>query len=383
MDVKDAQALQNLIKQMTAEQKRWANFGLHEDLIKEANDAVMLAMGLKTQEQVDEENGVLPLGGDGIAEDDGAMGDLFGGQEAVSDSQEDERDHYEYELREGGNVSAETMKRIFGFRAVNVGKIGQGKITGVLNAQYDAFMCLARLLRLPARAIGHEGQLELNISDGTLTRLHQPSSVKAVYAQNKHGNHTNRRYIATKQTAAGHLAHEWFHSFDNYFSYAEKAGSSDFASGLITGGEADRSLMNPAAQAAFLKLKGVVEKALPYDEICKKYGVQYARYRAESTESLAFAFEKYVYLKLEEQGVKPPTELVKDRDLYEDEDFFYPSAEDMKVISPAFDAFFDALTVTKKENGNYRVFSMEVDRMLGAAGVKGGPEVLLTFLWRL
>ena len=61
VDVRDAGALEAVVKDLKAQRARWQNFGLHEDLIKEANDAVMVELGVKTREAVDRENGVLPL----------------------------------------------------------------------------------------------------------------------------------------------------------------------------------------------------------------------------------------------------------------------------------------------------------------------------------
>lgn len=61
VDVRDAAALEAVVKDLKAQRAQWQNFGLHEELIKEANDAVMVELGVKTREEVDRENGVLPL----------------------------------------------------------------------------------------------------------------------------------------------------------------------------------------------------------------------------------------------------------------------------------------------------------------------------------
>ena len=74
VDVRDAAALEAVVKDLKAQRARWQNFGLHEDLIKEANDAVMVELGVKTREEVDRENGVLPL----EVSEDSSTGDLFG-----------------------------------------------------------------------------------------------------------------------------------------------------------------------------------------------------------------------------------------------------------------------------------------------------------------
>ena len=74
VDVRDAGALEAVVKDLKAQRARWQSFGLHEDLIKEANDAVMVELGVKTREEVDRENGVLPL----EVSEDSSTGDLFG-----------------------------------------------------------------------------------------------------------------------------------------------------------------------------------------------------------------------------------------------------------------------------------------------------------------
>lgn len=61
VNVNDAAAVQQVVKRLQEERSRWKNFAVHPDLLKEVNDAVMVEMGLKSQEDVDRENGVLPL----------------------------------------------------------------------------------------------------------------------------------------------------------------------------------------------------------------------------------------------------------------------------------------------------------------------------------
>lgn len=61
VNVNDAAAVQQVVKRLQEERSRWKNFAVHPDLLKEANDAVMVEMGLKSREDVDRENGVLPL----------------------------------------------------------------------------------------------------------------------------------------------------------------------------------------------------------------------------------------------------------------------------------------------------------------------------------
>ena len=74
VNVNDAAAVQQVVKRLQEERARWKNFAVHPDLLKEANDAVMAEMGLKIREEVDRENGVLPLD----EPEDSSTGDLFG-----------------------------------------------------------------------------------------------------------------------------------------------------------------------------------------------------------------------------------------------------------------------------------------------------------------
>lgn len=74
VNVNDAAAVQQVVKRLQEERARWKNFAVHPDLLKEANDAVMVEMGLKSREDVDRENGVLPLD----EQEDSSAGDLFG-----------------------------------------------------------------------------------------------------------------------------------------------------------------------------------------------------------------------------------------------------------------------------------------------------------------
>lgn len=74
VNVNDAAAVQQVVKRLQEDRARWKNFAVHPDLLKEANDAVMVEMGLKSREDVDRENGVLPLD----EQEDSSAGDLFG-----------------------------------------------------------------------------------------------------------------------------------------------------------------------------------------------------------------------------------------------------------------------------------------------------------------
>lgn len=74
VNVNDAAAVQQVVKRLQEERSRWKNFAVHPDLLKEANDAVMVEMGLKSREDVDRENGVLPLD----EPEDSSTGDFFG-----------------------------------------------------------------------------------------------------------------------------------------------------------------------------------------------------------------------------------------------------------------------------------------------------------------
>lgn len=129
------------------------------------------------------------------------------------------------DYRKGKDVDEQMFMDTFGFRGVEFGNwVKQGKggkdRQGLLNQAYDAFMDLANILNIPPQAISLNGSLGLGLG----------SRGKGGFAS-AHYEPDNIVINLTKTKGAGSLAHEWFHSLDNYFS-RQRGGEVQIKRGL-------------------------------------------------------------------------------------------------------------------------------------------------------
>jgi hypothetical protein len=113
--------------------------------------------------------------------------------------------------RGGADVSPEQFLEAFGFRGVEFGNwVAQGADSkgrqGMLNDAYDAFMDLAGVIGVPAKALSLNGRLGIGFGSrgkGKMAAHFEPGNIVI---------------NLTKTKGAGSLAHEWFHAADNYFA---------------------------------------------------------------------------------------------------------------------------------------------------------------------
>jgi inorganic pyrophosphatase-like protein/conjugative element/phage-associated large polyvalent protein/RadC-like JAB domain-containing protein len=120
--------------------------------------------------------------------------------------------------RQGKNVEANDFKETFDFRGVEFGNWNnQDDRQAVMNHAYDGLLDLAKILKIPPKAIGLNGELALAFG----ARGHGLSGAAA---------HYEREYgiiNLTKMEGAGHLAHEWFHATDHYFARQESKAKTE------------------------------------------------------------------------------------------------------------------------------------------------------------
>lgn len=112
--------------------------------------------------------------------------------------------------RNGADVTPEQFTETFGFRGVQFGNYVEGpRRQEDLNETYDALLDLAGILNLPPKSLSLNGELGL-----------------AFGARGKGGKRAAKAHFEpdnivinlTKRKGAGSLAHEWWHSLDNYFA---------------------------------------------------------------------------------------------------------------------------------------------------------------------
>ncbi|ABO60198.1 hypothetical protein Bcep1808_7321 (plasmid) [Burkholderia vietnamiensis G4] len=155
--------------------------------------------------------------------------------------------------REGADVDEGAFMLAFGFRGVEYGKwLPQGERQTVLNHAYDAFMDLAEVMGLPARAMGLGG--ELAIAFGS-----RGSGGKQ--AASAHYEPGRRVMNLTRLSGAGFLAHEWWHAFDDWLARASGLSASHFATELAVRAQATRVERLAKIPRSVSDLAGLLTKA--------------------------------------------------------------------------------------------------------------------------
>lgn len=246
------------------------------------------------------------------------------------------------DYRGGADVTEDEFQNTFGTRGVEFGNwVPQRERQLYLNKTYDAIMDLAEILGISPKAFTHGGRLALAFgARGKSRALAHYEPMKEVIN-------------LTRMSGAGSLAHEWWHSFDNYMSRIPTGSALAFATKT-------RKTERDEIAEAFKELTIAVQR------------MDYARrsrnadggkpYWSQIEEMTARLFESYVYNKFEALGRRSPLLVRKDTLYDEIEDEInknawpYPSKEENETIKPYFDRLFAALQEREDEKGNVLLF---------------------------
>ena len=259
--------------------------------------------------------------------------------------------------RNGAPVSPEAFASTFGFRGVQFGNyVEQGRRQSDLNETYDALMDLAAVLGVPARALSLNGRLGLAFGARGKGGKGAPAA---------HYEPGNVVINLTKGGGPGSLAHEWWHSLDNYF--AKDGGSSGFAT---DGARIDQ--LRAEMQAAFrevrdaTQVKSLRERSRELDKRKSK------PYWNTPLELSARSFETYVIAKLQDQGAANDyLANVVGQEAWDVLDearaaFFgesgapsypYPTTAELPAVRAGFDKFFRAVQTREDDAGKVAMFS--------------------------
>lgn len=268
------------------------------------------------------------------------------------------------DYRDGADVTPAQFQEAFGFRGVQFGNyVEGGRRQQDLNRAYDAMMDLAGVLNLPPKALSLGGRLGLAFG------ARGSGGTDAAAAHYERGNVVIN---LTKREGAGSLAHEWWHSLDNYFSRERGAGDT-YMTLDSQSGSGVREEMRAAFRAvnAAINMTGMHERSRKLDDRKTK------DYWTTKPEMSARAFESYVIAKLQDQNagndylanVLPASAFALEGG------YPYPTAGELPVIRGAFDAFFESVQTKEDAAGNVAMFSRnpepmspELARMLVAMG---------------
>lgn len=237
-----------------------------------------------------------------------------------------------------GNVTADELKRLFGFRYVNVDvNLDEKQEQDMLNISYGTFLLLARCIHQPMLAIGLGRNLTLNIGVQQMGFL-------------TGGSYNSTRRVLNFKSLADykHVAHEWMHALDHYLSYTF---------GLNIDDKDTKKLMscrdlkdewggtNTDTQKTFTDLNNAIAKSSYYIKSKSVQNETGDEYWLRPQELLARAFEVYIDGKMRELG-EYDEHLVS---MYPHNPYPDFANEKDAPICQAFDAFFNVLQMQKSK----------------------------------
>ncbi|EIS9394131.1 hypothetical protein L0880_004876, partial [Escherichia coli] len=259
--------------------------------------------------------------------------------------------------RRKGDVSPEQFSDAFGFRGVQFGNYVEGpRRQADLNRAYDSLHDLADVLNVPTKALSLNGRLGLAFGargKGKAAAHYEPGEVAI---------------NLTKGNGPGALAHEWFHSLDNYFGRYDVSTDGKITSGGDYMTEAQRAgrvfkdgryvdAEYPVRQEVYDAFKGVM-KAINSSDMPRRSAlldeVRSKPYWSTDVEMAARAFERYVQDKARTAGVENDY-LVNIRKAPEhntDNTWAYPTNAELDGgIREAFDHLFRTLKTRETDKG--------------------------------
>ncbi|HEA8579358.1 TPA: hypothetical protein RXP47_002979, partial [Escherichia coli] len=259
--------------------------------------------------------------------------------------------------RRKGDVSPEQFSDAFGFRGVQFGNYVEGpRRQADLNRAYDSLHDLAEVLNVPTKALSLNGRLGLAFGargKGKAAAHYEPGEVAI---------------NLTKGNGPGALAHEWFHSLDNYFGRYDVSNDGKITSGgdFMTEAQRVRRIFKdgryvdaeyPVRQEVYDAFKGVIQ-AIKNSDMPRRSAlldeVRSKPYWSTDVEMAARAFERYVQDKARMAGVENDY-LVNIRKAPEhntDNTWAYPTNAELDGgIREAFDHLFSTLKTRETDKG--------------------------------
>ncbi|MFC0047809.1 LPD38 domain-containing protein [Rheinheimera tilapiae] len=249
--------------------------------------------------------------------------------------------------RYAGSITPAIFADTFGFRGVEFGNwVEQGKRQKDLNEAYDALMDLADVLGVPPKALALNGELGMAFG----------ARGKGAATTIKAAAHYETSYVAinlTKESGSGSLAHEWWHSVDNYFArLSGNPNSFVTEGGNIRGGD-----MRQEVRDAFTSLIQAIRKTKMFQRASTLDSRRSKAYWSSEIEASARSFETFIIAELEAKGFSNDyLANVVDPDVWgaiesAEQTYPYPTTAEQEIINPAFRSFFDTLQTKETDKG--------------------------------
>lgn len=251
--------------------------------------------------------------------------------------------------RNGADVTPEQFQEAFGFRGVEFGNyVEQRRRQADLNRAYDALMDLAGVLNIPSRAMSLNGELGLAFGARGKGGKNAPAA---------HYEHGRIVINLTKREGAGSLAHEWFHSMDNYFSRM-RGRKNDY---LTEDTGINRDGVRQEVIDAFRNVARTINRTSLKQRSANLDRTRTKPYWQTGLEMHARAFESYVIEKLKDANVSNDylANIVSQEywdaaaklGLEKDNSYPYPEAAEIPAIREAFDNLFEVIETKETDKG--------------------------------
>lgn len=250
--------------------------------------------------------------------------------------------------REGASVTPEMFTDTFGFRGVEFGNwVDQKRRQDDLDNAYDSLLDLAETLGIPPKAISLNG--ELGIAFGSRGR-------GGKQAPSAHYESDRVVINLTKKKGPGSLAHEWWHSLDNYFSRA-RGKKHDYLTDKAYRRVAKSTDDIDPTRMEMIKAFKKVNEAMTSTGIFKRSEILDKRrtkpYWSTRIEMSARAFEAYVKAKIENSGSSNDylANIVAEEIYDEPKAYPYPKHDEFKQVIETFDKFFKTVEMKETDTG--------------------------------
>jgi hypothetical protein len=247
--------------------------------------------------------------------------------------------------RNGMDVTPEQFGEAFGFRGVQFGNYVEGpRRQEDLNEAYDALMDLAGVLGVPPKALSLNGSLGLAFGARGKGGKNPASA---------HFESGNVVINLTKKRGAGSLAHEWWHSLDNYF--ARQRGNGDFVTETTARPAGN---MRPEMAEAFKNVMAAIRQTALKERSNNLDKTRTKDYWSTDIEMSARAFESYVIAKLEDEQFSNDylANIVSPEAFALEDGYPYLTAAEIPAVRAGFDAFFQTVETEASDKG-VRMFS--------------------------
>lgn len=264
------------------------------------------------------------------------------------------------DMRNAQDVTPQMFSDAFGFRGVQFGNYVEGaRRQKDLNDAYDALMDLAAVLDVPPKALSLNGELGLAFGARGTGGKHPASA------------HYEPEQIVinlTKGNGAGSLAHEWWHSLDNYFSRLRGKSDGYATDGLdvsLAARGADYNFKDEGIRKEMIDAFGAVVKAINGTAIRQRArsldNRRTKEYWGTGIEMSARSFERYVIAKLHDNGFSNDylSNVVSEEywnaaealGIGEGGSYPYPTESELPAIRAGFDKFFQTIETKETDQG--------------------------------